>query len=897
VKQQRGRVIEGRIITIALAAAFALLTAIPALAQTFTPGNLIVTVEGNGVEGASSGPYTDNQAAPLTLFQFSINGTTSATYVNSYVLPQTASGANSPVSGEYGSSSEGTLQLSGDGKYLTVMGYGVNASDFNMDPGSFSVSPSNTALGQSGSMTGQTYTAVPRVVALIDANGDLDSTTALYNIFNANNPRSIYTADDTNLYVSGQGNSPDATGGVFFTTLGSSSATAITGLDTSSNTSSQDTRDVQINFNTLYISVDSKEGSGAARDFIGTLGSPPSTSLYNSGGGPTMIPGFGNSGGTGKVTITSGANGNGNGLNAGKQINLSPNNYFFANSTTLYVADSGAPKNNSASSSLGDGGLQKWSLVSGSWVLDYTLAAGLNLVANTNTDGTSGLYGLTGVVNGTQVQLYATNYTLADLDQTYLYGITDTLSDTTASQAAGESFTQLAIAPADSNFKGVAFAPNAVSTPTATATSTATPTATATATATTTATATATDTATATATATDTATATATDTATNTGTATATATATDTATATATATNTATATATATPTATATATATDTATATATNTATATATPTATPTTSMSVTASLAFANTAVGQTSTKTTVTVTNTGRTNPLTVSAATPSDPEYALSGTGTCGPLPITLAHGTHCTLGISFSPSAVGPHPATLMLFDNATSSPQQVTLSGTGIAGLTTTKSSLVYGDVKFGAEGIEAFSVVNHQTQPVSLSESFGGTNPSDFSVTGGTCTTTLAADKACSIIVSFSPSVLGTESATISVADSPDPLSPYTVALSTGPTIPETIAPVTLAYGTLTARTPTKTKDVTITNKSGFPLSVGESFSGPNETDFTVTGGTCGGTAPANSTCTIAVTFTPTAGGSSESASMAVTVSNDPTSPHNITLTGTGP
>jgi hypothetical protein len=306
VKQRRGRVIEGRIITIALAAVFTLLTAIPALAQTFTSGNLVVTVEGNGVEGASSGPYTDNQAAPLTLFQFSINGTTSATYVNSYVLPQTASGANSPVSGEYGSSSEGTLQLSGDGNYLTVMGYGVNASDFNMDPGSFSVSPSNTALGQSGSMTGQTYTAVPRVVALIDANGDLDSTTALYNIFNANNPRSIYTADDTNLYVSGQGNSPDATGGVFYTTLGSSSATAITGLDTSSNTSSQDTRDVQINFNTLYISVDSKEGSGAARDFIGTLGSPPSTSLYNSGAGPTMIPGFGNSGGTGKVTITSG---------------------------------------------------------------------------------------------------------------------------------------------------------------------------------------------------------------------------------------------------------------------------------------------------------------------------------------------------------------------------------------------------------------------------------------------------------------------------------------------------------------------------------------------------------------------------------------------------------------
>jgi hypothetical protein len=37
--------------------------------------------------------------------------------------------------------------------------------------------------------------------------------------------------------------------------------------------------------------------------------------------------------------------------------------------------------------------------------------------------------------------------------------------------------------------------------------------------------------------------------------------------------------------------------------------------------------------------------------------------------------------------------------------------------------------------------------------------------------------------------------------------------------------------------------------------------------------------------------------VTFTPTAGGSAESASMSVTVGSDPTSPHIISLTGTGP
>jgi hypothetical protein len=198
---------------------------------TFTTGDLVVAVEGNGVEDATSGPYTDNQAAPLTLFEYQPDGTGApATYEGSLVLPQTASGTNFPVSGEYGSSSEGTLQLTGNGKYLTIMGYGVNAASFNADPAKYS-STGNPALRQSGSLTGQTYTAVPRVVAVIGQNGSVNSTTALYNIFDQNNPRSVYSVDGKSFYVSGQGNYPDATGGVFYATLGSHSATSITGPD------------------------------------------------------------------------------------------------------------------------------------------------------------------------------------------------------------------------------------------------------------------------------------------------------------------------------------------------------------------------------------------------------------------------------------------------------------------------------------------------------------------------------------------------------------------------------------------------------------------------------------------------------------------------------------------
>ncbi len=477
-----------------LALAVLCLIAAPAFAQgpLFSPGNLVVAVEGCGLHGStctsiphgtgggtlnsSPGGYGDNQGSPLTLFQYTPNGTASVTYVNSLVLPQNGSGANLPVSSEYGSSSEGTLQLSGNGQYLTIMGYGINATTFNAAyaPGVttnlYGAAPSG-ALAQSGSLTGQTYTPVARVAALIDANGNVNSSTGVFNIFDTNNPRSIYTLDGIHAWVSGQGNSADSTGGVFYVSLGAvtTAPVAITGLDTTSKSLSQDTRIVQVVNNTLYVSVDSKEGNGSNRDFIGTLGTPPATTLFNNSNGPTQLSGFATSG-AGKLNITSGAHSNGNNLNAGQSINLSPVSFFFASPSVLYVADGGNPKNDSngdnnsaGTNNLGDGGLQKWvnsqANGSGSWSLKYTLYQGLNLVDNGGASGTTGLYGLAGVVNGDAVQLYATNFTLSDLDPTFLYGITDSLSNVTP-PGTSLAFTQLDAAPTDSNFKGVSFAPS-----------------------------------------------------------------------------------------------------------------------------------------------------------------------------------------------------------------------------------------------------------------------------------------------------------------------------------------------------------------------------------------------------------------------------------------------------
>jgi hypothetical protein len=164
------------------------------------------------------------------------------------------------------------------------MGYGIDALSFNANPTNYGtlINPKGSAnygaLGQTGSLTlanqtatGQTNlvecsddtavcypngnTPVPRVLALIDPYGNVNSSTALYNIFDFNNPRIVYTLDGvTGVWISGQGAGTDATGGVFYSSMlaVNNSPVAITGLDSCASsgctmpTIAQDTRTVQI---------------------------------------------------------------------------------------------------------------------------------------------------------------------------------------------------------------------------------------------------------------------------------------------------------------------------------------------------------------------------------------------------------------------------------------------------------------------------------------------------------------------------------------------------------------------------------------------------------------------------------------------------------------------------
>ncbi len=96
---------------------------------------------------------------------------------------------------------------------------------------------------------------------------------------------------------------------------------------------------------------------------------------------------------------------------------------------------------------------------------------------------------------------------------------------------------------------------------------------------------------------------------------------------------------------------------------------------------SLTFASQAVGATSAAQTLTLSNTGNAalsiTSITLTGTNPGD----FAQTNTCGS---SVAAGANCSISVSFKPTASGSRTATVTVTDNATGSPQSVSLSGTG---------------------------------------------------------------------------------------------------------------------------------------------------------------------------------------------------------------------
>jgi hypothetical protein len=326
-------------------------------AAPFTPGTVVVSQFGNGV--------TASGTVPITLREFTTSGSATGVEV---ALPVADAGANKAVVGPISNTGIGLLKRSVDQRFLTIIGYGTNAT-------------------------------ASRTIARVDRLGGIDSTTQ-FSAAGAS-PRSAITTTGSDLWWSGDTGS-GSTGGIRYTTLGStSSGVALAQGVGGSGTNSSGLYPVPFNSRVIGIFNDQLYGSAAVT--VGPVGTPYSfRGVFNVGTGiPTTANQYG-------ATIVGGGT-----SNAG--LIDSPWEFFIAGPSTIYVADddTAAPAT---------GGLQKWLFSSGSWSKVWTAAA----------SGATGMRGLTGVVTGNAVQLYGITAVSTGTGANDLVTLSDTLDGTSA---------------------------------------------------------------------------------------------------------------------------------------------------------------------------------------------------------------------------------------------------------------------------------------------------------------------------------------------------------------------------------------------------------------------------------------------------------------------------------
>jgi hypothetical protein len=140
----------------------------------------------------------------------------------------------------------------------------------------------------------------------------------------------------------------------------------------------------------------------------------------------------------------------------------------------------------------------------------------------------------------------------------------------------------------------------------------------------------------------------------------------------------------------------------------------------------------------------------------------------------------------------------------------------------------------------------------------------------------------------------VTFKPTSGGLRSGTLAITDNAAG-SPQTVSLS-GSGNQVTVLPTSLSFGSFKVGTKSPPQMVTVTNNQAVAITLSDALGGNNPGDFAVGAGTtCGSSLAATSSCVYAVTFKPLAR-KSRHATLNISASPDPGSPHAIALSGTG-
>lgn len=388
--------------TLTLIAAIGSIAFANAQTQPLTPGNLVIYKVGDGTSTLSA-----KKVFPVTLEEHSVATVLQGTspVVQDIPLPSvsgSATSGNNLCTASGTTNTEGQITRSADGKYLVFAGY-------------------NDGADTSTSAFGVLLTNVARVIGTIDQNGTINTTTAITGApFNTTktgySPRAVVSADGQTFYF------VSSAAGLYSATLGASTATKVSLYSKTKSPSGMPVaRSLETYDGNIYVSSQSTyspDGVGTqAKDLvmgsIGTLAAPDTV--------VSALPGV--------DTIYA---------NYTPTTKTSPYQFLILNlpgGKVLYIADDGT------NGALVERGIQKYSLVSGTWNYNGSIYA-------------SGVRGITGNNSGDTVAIFATS-------SKRLFGAFDLAGWNQApiGPMPGDSAVVLDTATANYQFRGIAFAP------------------------------------------------------------------------------------------------------------------------------------------------------------------------------------------------------------------------------------------------------------------------------------------------------------------------------------------------------------------------------------------------------------------------------------------------------
>ena len=303
---------------------------------------------------------------------------------------------------------------------------------------------------------------------------------------------------------------------------------------------------------------------------------------------------------------------------------------------------------------------------------------------------------------------------------------------------------------------------------------------------------------------------------------------------------------------------------------------------------SLSFSATPIGALSETETVSLTNSGdlALNSISVTASGP----FQISST--CGG---QLAPHASCSIRVNFAPTQQGNLTGTLSIADAART--QTVSLTGTAVAAaaLGVVPSSISFSAQQAGvASAPQTITISNSGGAPMAnIGFQLTGPAATSYSIAETNCGVTLNAGTSCTAQVVFTPAATGVVAAALVVSSSTSGVAPVSIPINGSGQISSGLAgtPAQMSFPATGVGQASSTRTVTISNGSSYEVSsLALSVSAP----FALSQNNCAAMMLPGASCTVAVTFQPTASGTA-TGSLSIS-SPDLTAPVLVALSGTG-